>query len=128
MYMGRKAIVAILVAVIIVIIGGGAWYYFRQTHRPTIQKILSNPKAYEGKVVTIEGDIADRTSFFVVLKFYKIKDNTGEIIVVTRKNLPEIGSKVLVKGKINEAFTIGDQKLLVFVEESIEDKGRNKGG
>lgn len=125
--MGRKAIVGILVAVIIVL-GGGAWYYFRQTHRPTIEKILSNPKAYEGKVVTIEGEITDRTSFFVVLKFYKIKDNTGEIIVVTKRTLPEIRSRVLVKGKIDEAFTIGDQKLLVFVEESIEEKGRNKGG
>lgn len=125
--MGRRVIVAILVAVIIVI-GGGAWYYFRQTHRPTIEKILSNPKAYEGRVVTIEGEITDRTSFFAVLKFYKIKDNTGEIIVVTKRALPEIRSRVLVKGKIDEAFTVGDQKLLVFVEESIEEKGRNTGG
>ena len=127
MYMGKKAIVAILVAVIIVI-GGVAWYYFRQTHHPTIQKILSNPKAYEGKVIPIEGEITDRTSFFGVLKFYKIKDNTGEIIVVTKRTLPEIRSRVLVKGKIDEAFAIGDQKLLVFVEESIEEKGTNKGG
>ena len=125
--MGRRVIVAILVAVIIVI-GGGAWYYFRQTHRPSIEKILSNPKAYEGKVVTIGGEITDRTSFFVVLKFYKIKDNTGEIIVVTKRTLPEIRSRVLVKGKIDEAFTVGDQKLLVFVEESIEGKGRDTGG
>jgi hypothetical protein len=127
LYMGRKTIVAILVAVIIVV-GGMAWYYLRQTHRPTIEKILSNPKAYEGKVVTIEGEITDRTSLFVVLKFYKIRDNTGEIIVVTKRTLPEIRSRVLVKGKIDEAFTIGDQKLLVFVEESIEEKGRDKGG
>jgi len=125
--LGRKAIVATLVAVIIVI-GGGVWYYLRQTHRPTIEKILSNPKAYEGKIITIEGEITDRTSFFGVLKFYKVKDNTGEIIVFTKKTLPEIRSRVLVKGKIDQTFTIGDQKLLVFVEESIEEKGRNKGG
>jgi hypothetical protein len=123
--MPRKVIIAIVI-IIIIAIGGGAWYYFSRIHHPTIEKILSNPKAYEGKVVTIEGEVTDRTSFFVIVKFYKIKDNTGEIIVVTKKALPEARSKVLVKGKIDEAFPIGDQKLLVFVEESIEEKGKSK--
>ena len=120
-FMPRKVIIAI---VIIIVIGGGVWYYFSRTHHPTIEKILSNPKAYEGKVVTIEGEVTDRTSFFVVIKFYKVKDNTGEIIVVTKRALPEVRSKVGVKGKIDEVFPIGDQKLLVFVEESIEEKGK----
>ena len=124
--MMRKLIIPILI-VIAMAVGGTACYYFNQIRHPRIEKILSNPKAYEGKVVTIEGEVTDRTSFFIVFKFYKIKDNTGEIIVVTKRTLSEIGSRVLVKGKINENFTIGDQKLLVFVEESVEEKGRNKG-
>ncbi len=123
--MGKKVIIAIVI-VIAIVISGGVWYYVSRTHHPTIEKILSNPKAYEGKVVTIEGEVTDRTSFFVVIKFYKVKDNTGEIIVVTKKALPEARSKVLVTGKIDEAFPIGDQKLLVFMEESIEEKGKGK--
>ncbi len=123
--MTKKVIIAILIAAAIVI-GIGAWYYLRQTHYPQIQKILSNPKAYEGKVVTIEGEVSDRTSFFIVVKFYKVRDKTGEIIVVTKKSLPEVRSKIRVKGRIDEAFPIGDQKLLVFVEESVEEIGRNK--
>ena len=47
-----------------------------------------------------------------------LRDKTGEIIVVTKKPLPEVRSKVRVTGKIDEAFSIGDQRLLVFVEES----------
>ncbi len=70
----------------------------------------------------IEGEVTDRTGFFVVLKFFKLKDKTGEITVVTKKALPEIKSTVSVKGKTDEAFPIGDQKLLIFVEESIEKK------
>ncbi len=101
-----------------IMIGVGVWYYLRQAHYPQIEKILSNPKAYEGKVVTIEGEVTDRTSFFIVLKFYKLRDRTGEIIVVTQKPLPEVRSKVHVTGKIDEAFSIGNQRLLVFVEES----------
>ena len=121
----RKLIIPILI-VIAIAAGGTAWYYFSQVRHTRIEKIISNPTAYKGKAVTIEGEVIDRTSFFIVFKFYKIKDNTGEIIVVTKRTLPELRSRVLVKGKINEAFTIGDQKLLVFVEESVEDKGGNK--
>ena len=121
--MARNIIIAIL---IVIAIGGGAWYYFSRVQPTRIEKILQNPMEYGGKVVTLEGEVTDRTSFFVVLKFFKIKDKTGEITVVTRKSLPEVKSKVLVKGRIDEAFPIGDQKLLVFVEESVEKKDRNQ--
>lgn len=113
----KKVVIAILI-VIAIVIGVGVWYYLRQTHYPQIENILSNPKAYEGKVVTIEGEVIDRTSFFIIVKFYKLRDKTGEIIVVTKKTLPEVRSKVRVTGRIDEAFSIGNQKLLVFVEES----------
>jgi len=46
--------------------------------------------------------------------------------VVTKKNLPEVRSQILVTGKIDNAFPIGDEKLLVFVEESAEEKGKDK--
>lgn len=120
----KKVITGILIIVVIVI-GAGAWYYFSQVRKTPIAKILSGPKEYEGKVVTIEGDITDRTAFFVVVKFFKVRDKTGEIIVVTKKSLPEVKSIVRVKGRIDDAFPIGDQKLLVFMEESIEKKEDN---
>ena len=59
-------------------------------------------------------------------KFYKVKDKTGEIIVVTKRTLPEVTSQAAVTGKIDEAFSVGDENLTVFVEESIEEKGRSK--
>ena len=77
-------------------------------------------------MVTIEGDVTDRTSFFGVIKFYKVRDKTGEIIVVAKKTLPELKSMLQIKGRIDEAFPIGDLKLLVFLEDSFEEKGRNK--
>ena len=115
----------ITLLIILILIGFGAWYYLTRTGPAQIQSILSNPKAYEGKVVTIEGEVTDRTSFFSVIKFYKVKDKTGEIIVVTKKNLPELKSTLRVKGKIDEVFQIGDLKLLVFLEESFEERGGN---
>ena len=116
----------IVLIIILILIGIGAWYYFSRVHISKIETILSNPKAYEGKVVTIEGEVTDRTSFFGVIKFYKVKDKTGEIIIVTKRTLPEIKSILRIKGRIDEAFPIGDLKLLVFLEDSFEVKGRNK--
>src|ERR1700690_3597981 len=113
----------IVIAILIVlVIGAGAWYYFAQVHPTKIEKIVSNPTAYTGKEVAIEGEVTDRTAFFGVLKFYKLRDKSGEITVVTRKSPPETKSVMSVKGKIDDAFIIGDQKLVVFVEESIDKK------
>ncbi len=121
--MARKVIIAVL---ILLVIGGGTWYYFRQTHHTRIEKILGDPRAYEGKVVTIEGEVTDRTAFFVVVKFFKIKDKTGEITVVTKKTLPAVRSTVRVKGRVDELFSIGDENLVVFREESVEEKRGDK--
>ena len=113
----------IIIAIVIVLaIGAGAWYYFNQVHPTKIGKIFSNPTAYTGKEVAIEGEVTDQTAFFGVIKFYKLRDKSGEITVVTRKSLPEAKSVIGVKGKIDDAFTIGDQRLVVFVEESVEKK------
>jgi hypothetical protein len=123
--MARKVIIGISI-MIVLSIAGGVWYYFSRGRPTTIEKILSHPVEYQGKTVTLEGEVIDRTGFFVVLKFFKLKDRTGEITVVTKKLLPEIRSTVSVKGKVDEAFPIGDQKLLIFVEESIEKKDSGK--
>ncbi len=123
--MSRNVIVAIVIVVIIAI-GGAAWYYSSRIRPAEIEKILSNPRAYEGKVVTIEGEVTDRTAFFIAVKFFRVKDKTGEMTVVTKRILPEIGSTVRVKGKIDEVFAIGDQKFIVLVEESTDEKARKK--
>ena len=119
----KKVIIAIS---IVIVIGAGVWYYFSQVHPTSIQKMVNNPGDYKGKELAIEGEITDRTSFFGVLKFYKLKDKSGEIIVITKKSLPEVRSSAIVKGRIDDAFALGDQKLVVFMEESIEKKDKNK--
>lgn len=121
----KKIIIAMLILIVIVI-GAGAWYYFSQVRPTSIEKIVKNPSGYTGKELVIEGEVTDGTSFFGTLKFYKLKDKSGEMIVTTRKSLPEVSSSATVKGRIDDAFALGDQRLLVFIEESIEKKEKNK--
>ena len=119
----KKIIIAVS---IVIVIGAGVWYYFSQVHSTSIQKIVNNPSDYTGKELAIEGEVTDRTSFFGVLKFYKLKDKSGDVIVITKKSLPEVRSSAIVKGRIDDAFALGDQKLVVFMEASIEKKDKNK--
>ena len=114
----KKKIIPLL---IIIAVGAGAWFYFTQVRPTGIEELLSNPTAYKGKVVTIEGEVIDRSAFFNPIKFYKVKDKSGELIVCTKSStLPAVKSSALVKGRIDDAFPLGDQKLTVLVEESVE--------
>ncbi len=102
--------------VIILLVGAGAYFYITEIYHTPIGSILKDPRDYYGKKLAIAGKVTDRASLFVV-KYFRVKDKTGEIVVVTGKPLPSVGSEVRVKGKIVEAFSIGSEQMLVFVEE-----------
>jgi hypothetical protein len=112
----KNIIIGVLV---VIIVAGGAWYYVNNIAHTPIGKILENPRDYDGKDLTISGEVTDRVSLLFV-KYFQLKDNTGEITVVTKRSLPAIGSKVRVKGHVEEAFAIGDQQMLVFMEEGMK--------
>jgi len=81
-----------------------------------IKKLLENPRDYENRTVNIEGEVNEVFSLLVV-KYFSVKDDTGEIIVVTERILPKKGEKIKVKGRMVDAFSIGDKTLTVFKEE-----------
>jgi flagellar basal body-associated protein FliL len=119
--------IGIMIAIVaVIVVSAGVWYYFSQVRPTEIEKIFNNPAAYTGKEVTVAGEVMDRTAIFGVLKFYKLKDKSGEMIVVTKKSLPEIRSTMGVTGRIDDAFPLGDQKLVVFMEGSAEKKTKSK--
>jgi hypothetical protein len=80
-----------------------------------IKKILDNPRDYGDRPVRISGEVTEVFSLFVV-KYFVLKDKTGEIIVVTKRPMPTEGTKITVNGKVQEAFSIGDKQLIVVVE------------
>ena len=80
-----------------------------------IKKILDNPRDYSGRTVRVAGEVTETFSLFVI-KYFIVKDSTGEITVITTKPLPQRGLKVTVKGAVQEAFSLGNQQLIVIVE------------
>jgi hypothetical protein len=91
-----------------------------------ISRIIDNPRDYDGKTVTVSGEVTEIFSFFV-LKYFVLDDGTGTITVITRKALPKKGAKVRVKGEVKEMFALGETRALVIIEapekkESAEKK------
>ena len=110
----RKSIGIILIALII---AAGVWYYKTNIEgRTFIGKIAKDPMVYQGKMITIKGTVTERVSF-MTMKYFKLKDRTGEIMVKTEKSLPPVGEKKAVQGMVHEAFSLGREQLLVFIEK-----------
>ena len=80
-----------------------------------IGELLKQPREYSGKQVTISGTVTGAFSL-VVVKYFVVRDETGEITVVTERPLPKKGSEVKVKGILQEAFSIGDRQMIVLIE------------
>jgi len=86
-----------------------------------IGNIKDNPRDYDGKIVTVEGTVKEVFSLFIV-KYFVVEDDTGEIAVITAKTLPKLRQKIKVRGKVEEAFSLGDIQLIVILEDGINKK------
>lgn len=86
-----------------------------------IGDINSHPRDYAGKEVTISGEVTETFSLFVV-KYFVVRDNSGEISVVTDRPLPAKGQKIKVKGSVKEAFSLGTKTALVLMETTEKGK------
>ncbi len=81
----------------------------------SIKNILDNPRDYEGKTIFVSGAVTDVFSLFIV-KSFALRDQTGEIIVITERILPKKGASIKVKGKVIEAFSFGDKTITAMME------------
>jgi hypothetical protein len=80
-----------------------------------IKKILDNPRDYSEQTVTISGTVTEVMGL-VFLKYFVVRDKTGEITVITIRPLPNKGSEIRVTGTVREAFALGDKQAIVIVE------------
>ena len=60
---------------------------------PRIKDILERPTEFEGKAVAVSGTVVEAANV-LVLRFYKVDDGTGKIVVVTKKAVPAKGPSV----------------------------------
>jgi hypothetical protein len=80
-----------------------------------IRSILDDPRKYDGNIVTIAGEVRDSTNL-VVVKWYRVADETGSIVVVASGAVPRRGARIEVTGTVRQAFVIADESLTVIME------------
>jgi len=118
----KKFFWVLILITIIILLFIGLHIYQNITTTPIfvtpIGKIIANPYAFEKKTVNVYGEVTKRNSF-VFVKYFLLKDKTGEIAIVTKNAMPSKGTKLKVKGRVKESFSIGDYQLLVIVQEDI---------
>ena len=82
-----------------------------------VREIVQAPGQFEGKEVKLKGH-ARGTLSLLGLKAYTLRDETGEIAVVTPGNLPAENAEVSIKGVVKSAVIVGGASLGLRVEES----------
>ncbi len=101
---------------------GLGWFYLIfqiacGSQYPTkIKDIYSDPQKYEAQKVTISGEVKESVNI-LMLKYYVVRDDTGEILVVAKKFVPMQGKKVQVVGIVSQTFAIGKQSYTAIFEE-----------
>ena len=86
---------------------------------PKIADIKYNPGRYQNKTVTVDGVVTSAWGVQLVpFKLYKVNDGTGEVTVVSSNGrTPSKGSRVSVKGKVNDFATFGSQSVGLHIEQ-----------
>ena len=83
----------------------------------SIGKVVEKPREYADRTVVVAGEVTEAFGL-VFIKYFVLQDKTGRITVVTDKPLPGKGTEIKVQGIVREAFSLGDQRLPVLIEQS----------
>jgi hypothetical protein len=125
--MQRGRIWIVLLVVLAAAAAGGAWYFFRpevekamgQVEKalepgPTItpiRDIVAAPSRFAGKEVTVQGAVTSTsevvTSGGWTSRFYTLKGEGAEIVVLVKESLPGRGHSLTVTGVVAEATPKG---------------------
>ena len=86
---------------------------------PRINEIKYNPGKYQNRTVTVDGTVTSSWGLpFVPVKLYKVDDGTGEVTVVSNNGgVPSKGSRVSVKGRVNQFATFGGSSIGLHLQQ-----------
>jgi hypothetical protein len=86
---------------------------------PRINDIKYNPGRYQNHSVTVDGVVTSSWGVpLAPIKLYKVDDGTGEVTVIAHNGrVPTKGSRVSVKGRVNEFATFGGQSIGLHLEQ-----------
>jgi len=86
---------------------------------PHIADVKYNPGKYQNRTITVDGVVTSSWGVpLMPLKLYKVDDGTGEVTVVANNGrVPSKGSRVSVKGRVNDFASFGGQTLGLHLQQ-----------
>jgi hypothetical protein len=91
--------------------------------RPSVAELKYNPGRYQNRTVSINGVVTSSWGVpLVPLRLYKVDDGTGEVTVVAQNGrVPSKGSRVRVKGRVEDVATLGGQAIGLHIQQKDID-------
>jgi hypothetical protein len=88
--------------------------------RPSVAELKYNPGRYQNRTVSIDGVVTSSWGVpLMPFKLYKVDDGTGELTVLAQGGrVPSRGSRVRVKGRVNDVATFGGQAVGLHLEQT----------
>ena len=83
----------------------------------SVNDITQAPGRFEGREVKIKGHAEGATSL-LGFRAFVLRDDAGEILVVTAGELPASGDSVALKGIVKSAMIVGGTSVGLRVEET----------
>ena len=86
---------------------------------PSVAELKYNPGRYQDRTVAVTGVVTSSWGLpLVPFKLYKVDDGTGELTVLSQGGrTPSKGSRVRVKGRVNDLAIFGGQSLGLHLEQ-----------
>ena len=88
--------------------------------RPERRRAQIQPRPLPEQTVAVDGVVTSSWGVpLVPFKLYKVDDGTGEVTVVAQDGrVPTKGSRVRVKGRVNDVATFGGQSVGLHLEQT----------
>lgn len=83
-----------------------------------IKEIVAGPGGFESKEVKIKGKVADSIKLPILGQAFIVRDETGEITVITNGTLPQPNADVALTGVVRSTAIVGGQSIGLRVEET----------
>ena len=83
-----------------------------------IREIVASPGKFESQEVKIRGKVTESIKLPILGQSFVVRDDTGEIAVMTNGTLPAPNADVALTGIVKSAAIIGGQSIGLRVEET----------